>query len=1354
MSINVHVSGNPVKIHKGKMVTSQDSYQCKKDFEKRRLLRLQQVRQQSKDIAQDVRNKVKKEKQKQIGEIEKEGKEKLKNWKNKKLMELQSQYKEALDEIGMGHEEAEKVKIDEENYRIEKMKNDVKAKEREQYAMLECLDEKVETEVQKNKVKEIKKAVREKENLRSQEVITKTKRTPHKTISPKKSKPLANINISVPDNSQCSNSENEENFDRLSLISEEPSEIEIESSCSCADSPTDFANNQENCTAPKRPLDSIREAGSSEVATGSSKALEIREKAVQTSKQKLDSLRKDTRISDRIKRREVLVTEPDYCEEAAEINPNTVLKSNTKLRDAIYSRPHTNKVCDCGDATLYTHCNCCCSRPIVIEKCSCKCKSKDAAESPKKRSAGIIPEKPTIRLKEKFGSQTATSLDSNKVSYYEHKNKFDGKTQSGSVVEKISCSDLEVENLPSDKEYYDKMKQRDQEAISRAKKALEKKKIQRDYKEIMQKLPLLQKQEKLAKLNTDRPEYHMNEERRQELERKKQNQLDNAYTNLFPNLQPKIVTLPSRSDPETQRSGRDSPDAKNIATWDVDYKQPKLFTANEVQDIVSAFSEPTHQDRKSKFKELLKNLKTQKKQLLAEVKKMPKDDSVVKMLRELNEFDESTSDERPGKPRRRTKSRGDKKSQRDELSTVSEGSEYDRPKSADLERRRTPTKKRVKSRPTVLIKQNMSTQTTPKSTKEQEVLVQDTSVQKSSIKTDTKSSGDEPRTKKVKTTLCEKKHTECDCLENDDGKFEIVIQINDEKPVVTVKERGKFTEATISKPPSKTDDKTEKTSLKTDKSSEVPKSKDRSKISSNKSRSWKEQFSRNSTTSTSYFSPPDFSPGTTASFYNPYKRCAAKNTSNETTEELRPQNPQLFNLVAKLLDMSKSSIDNLPATSSTITTPNQSVVEIESNIPHNPLHDVLKFIAEHLNDQKQQQQSQDETTLNMSCDVAICPGSRVPQDVGKKEDYAKQYALITDNASKKIEHLAAKIQQLREEKSKIIEKSVEVDGKDNSTAYLDYKLQSSNGTDSSLSVSDEELYKRFLGVDVDLANRLRKHPSAEKIADNEDDALMNRLQKLIKEPAAPPEDKAVNFVPLLADIPKLPKFGSTEEAPVENGRRKPPPSKGLSVARRFNEEISTIPHELSAIPEAERESHVSSKADISRHSVKSRNTSAEEIVVQDEFKKCKTLLTSDSSEDVETLEQMLKSIGMEWAIPTLQKTKKALELTSSSTEDSGKLHSTNDTTLLKYLKQQLMSKISSSTLLGNSTPHSLLGDFSDVSVIQSVSLVKDKNTHRTSTPVQSASKSRESLKEAFYGESDLSTVRHSSQTSFHSTRSK
>lgn len=73
------------------------------------------MRQQSREIAENVRNKVRKEKEKQCCSFERENEKKLKDWQARKLLELHNQYQESLKNIGLGHKEAEIIDIIEED---------------------------------------------------------------------------------------------------------------------------------------------------------------------------------------------------------------------------------------------------------------------------------------------------------------------------------------------------------------------------------------------------------------------------------------------------------------------------------------------------------------------------------------------------------------------------------------------------------------------------------------------------------------------------------------------------------------------------------------------------------------------------------------------------------------------------------------------------------------------------------------------------------------------------------------------------------------------------------------------------------------------------------------------------------------------------------------------------------------------------------------------------------------------------------------------------------------------------------------------------------------------------------------
>lgn len=197
MSINVTVKGNPISIKRGKMVTA-DPYKDKSEFDKRRLMRLEQVRQQSKDIAEDVRNRVRKEKKKHLGAIEREGEEQLKNWQNRKLLELQNQYEEALSEFGSGHKSAEKLADESEIIDHNKKANAYKAKIRGEEAAARLQIDKNTIHYEKAKPIQQKKLARDVENTRAA-LITKMKQktSPAKRKRTRK-KATADINISIP----------------------------------------------------------------------------------------------------------------------------------------------------------------------------------------------------------------------------------------------------------------------------------------------------------------------------------------------------------------------------------------------------------------------------------------------------------------------------------------------------------------------------------------------------------------------------------------------------------------------------------------------------------------------------------------------------------------------------------------------------------------------------------------------------------------------------------------------------------------------------------------------------------------------------------------------------------------------------------------------------------------------------------------------------------------------------------------------------------------------------------------------------------------------------------------------------
>lgn len=153
-----------------------------------------------------------------------------------------------------------------------------------------------------------------------------------------------------------------------------------------------------------------------------------------------------------------------------------------------------------------------------------------------------------------------------------------------------------------------------------------------------------------------------------------------------------------------------------------------------------------------------------------------------------------------------------------------------------------------------------------------------------------------------------------------------------------------------------------------------------------------------------------------------------------------------------------------------------------------------------------------------------------------------------------------------------------------------------------------------------------------------------------------------------------------------------------------------------------------------------------------------SLQVSSSSDDTDSIEAMLRSIGMEWAIPTLHKTKEALALTSSSSslelKRNGSSNSGSEVSLKQFLNKQV--KVSSSTLRSDASPVSFSGEISELSSIQGNISILEKSNQRTSTPVISSKSTERSGKRVVFSEaSDISSVRDengkkSSKVSYHS----
>ncbi|KAL3281908.1 hypothetical protein HHI36_005113 [Cryptolaemus montrouzieri] len=676
MSINVTVTGNPISVKQGRMVTASPNH-SKKEFERRRLIRLSQVRQQSKNIAEDVRNRVRQQKLKQVEEIQKEGQRKLKQWQARKLLELQNQYHEALKDIGAGHKEAGLLE-GEIDTKSEKKENDDKiAMQRASVANKKLQEEKEKLKQRLSVPIQKKKLVRKIEDKRAH-IVTELRRS---TESFKKKN---NEKLSVQTEVSGIVTESDSDYEDI-----EEGSIPIDTNIRTEVEPSDSSQKNSKKTVPLKVIEEFSEKNAACESEGHSA-----EKVPFSDydEQLLQDLRreKDTRISDRIRKRSShQLDQPDVCDSLSQ--PCPIHQKNSSQN--VYAAPSKKSVtvsegsqtmfsniqqniytCSCKrnfPSVPNTPCDCTHPTPRIQKpglsdinrfKCvdftddednsrSCKFQKnhmqkaevKQSAFAPPSSSKRIatqetrsqriskeIPTKPKVTLKSVKSPLKNSGILSDKTIQ-----QLQSKTRQSRFlathVEKIVEENLVTSPEPETEfDFYEKIRQRDKEALLRGQKALEREKLQREYNELMRKLPALQKLERLYGMNQDKPEYHMTEERLREQERKKQNILDNTYEKLFPDRRPPTVTIPIKNIPldnikdKVKVPRSDDSVSLNLGVWEADRKSKKLYTEDEVEAMLCEGKIPSESKfRTDQLKSVLEKLRKQKEELLKEIQNLP-----------------------------------------------------------------------------------------------------------------------------------------------------------------------------------------------------------------------------------------------------------------------------------------------------------------------------------------------------------------------------------------------------------------------------------------------------------------------------------------------------------------------------------------------------------------------------------------------------------------------------------------------------------------------------------------------------------------------------------------------------------
>lgn len=433
----------------------------------------------------------------------------------------------------------------------------------------------------------------------------------------------------------------------------------------------------------------------------------------------------DTRITDRIKHRSVPST--DMCDVFA------LQEEPEEPRHVIHSNPSTSK-----PSLLETRQTQTSTSLLISENTEVPLKDFKKRETVQK-SANELPPRPTVSIQSNpnvaashGASEQCPCPSTSKITHYDYTNKFSKEEYSSRAnVQKIEAESIQViSSSNSDADFQKLMNKRDKDAETRGKRALEKEKIQREYKELMQKLPLLQKQERIINIFSDKQKYHMSEDRLKHTEEKRQAHMENAYEQLFPPPPRRIVTLPQQPTVPNENytsSKKGVTINENITNysygkWDVDSRECNTSTTPNTRDSGTSCS--CQMEKACKLKTLLKDLHTQKEQILQEISCLPKDGHLDDLINQLSDVEEKESGRKKGVKRTTehqtsgselsdTEHRRVKKPKKTVCSTAEKHKKALSDSSTNSVVSPSP-KKKSRMKLGKLILQNTSTQTTPK----------------------------------------------------------------------------------------------------------------------------------------------------------------------------------------------------------------------------------------------------------------------------------------------------------------------------------------------------------------------------------------------------------------------------------------------------------------------------------------------------------------------------------------------------------------------------------------------------------------------------------------------------------------
>nr|XP_033486685.1 uncharacterized protein cep295 isoform X2 [Epinephelus lanceolatus] len=160
------------KVAKVRLSPNEEARIIREEYERRRKLRIQQVREQQRDIAQQIRQGVEQRRQRELEKLEEELREDWEQQQREKLNTLQRLYQESLQLLGQGHRSAKENEPDLAAIAQREEENHVKAEERYREALKELKSQRLKDQERQSRSINARKKALQAEKERSAKVAS------------------------------------------------------------------------------------------------------------------------------------------------------------------------------------------------------------------------------------------------------------------------------------------------------------------------------------------------------------------------------------------------------------------------------------------------------------------------------------------------------------------------------------------------------------------------------------------------------------------------------------------------------------------------------------------------------------------------------------------------------------------------------------------------------------------------------------------------------------------------------------------------------------------------------------------------------------------------------------------------------------------------------------------------------------------------------------------------------------------------------------------------------------------------------------------------------------------------------